>query len=136
LVAVVPVSGSLAAHDGNRLTLPRLFFDTHETVPFPEDNARTLPVDVHYPSQEQEQITYQFPAGFRLETAPQDTTFKWEENAVYQVKSKADAGSITSARVLGRGFTMLDAKDYEALRGFYKKVAAADQQKLVLSAAK
>jgi transglutaminase-like putative cysteine protease len=136
LVAVVPVSGSLAAHEVNRLTLPRLFFDTHETVPFPEDNARTLPVDVHYPSQEQEQITYQFPAGFSLETAPQDTTFKWEENAVYQVKSKADAGSITSARVLGRGFTMLEAKDYEALRGFYEKVAAADQQKLVLTAGK
>jgi transglutaminase-like putative cysteine protease len=136
LVAVVPVSGSLAAHDANRLTLPRLFFETRETNPFPEDNTRTLPVDIRYPSQDQEQITYQFPSGFTLETAPQDTTFKWEENAVYQLKSKADASSITTARVLGRGFTMLEAKDYGALRGFYQKVAAADQQQLVLAAAR
>jgi hypothetical protein len=135
LVAVVPVSGSLAAPDANRLTLPRLFFDTRETVPFPEDKDRTLPVDMRYPAQEQEQITYQFPAGFTLEAAPQDTTFKWEENAAYQLRSKALASSITSARVLARGFTMLDAKDYEALRGFYQKVATADQQQIVLTAA-
>jgi hypothetical protein len=31
---------------------------------------------------------------------------------------------------------MLEAKDYEALRGFYQKVAAADQQQIVLTAAK
>jgi len=136
LVAVVPVSGSFAAQTANRLTLPRLFFDTRETNPFPEDKDRTLPVDMRYPAQEQEQITYQFPAGFALDAAPQDTTFKWEENAVYQLKSKAEAGSITSARVLARGFTMLEAKDYEALRGFYQKVAAADQQQIVLTAAK
>jgi hypothetical protein len=136
LVAVVPVSGSFAAQTANRLTLPRLFFDTRETNPFPEEKDRTLPVDMRYPAQEQEQITYQFPAGFALDAAPQDTTFKWEENAVYQLKSKAEAGSITSARVLARGFTMLEAKDYEALRGFYQKVAAADQQQIVLTAAK
>jgi hypothetical protein len=90
---------------------------------------------MRYPAQEQEQITYQFPAGFTLEAAPQDTTFKWEENAAYQLRSKALASSITSARVLARGFTMLDAKDYEALRGFYQKVATADQQQIVLTAA-
>ena len=37
-MAVVPVSGSFAAQTANRLTLPRLFFDTRETNPFPEDN--------------------------------------------------------------------------------------------------
>lgn len=135
LVAVVPVTGSLPAQTGKRLTLPRLFFESKETVPFPADPSRTVPVDMHYAAQDQEQITYVYPSGFVLEGTPQDTTMKWEENAAYQLRSKVAASSITSARVLTHGFTVLDAKDYVALREFYQKVVAADQQQLVLNQA-
>ena len=135
LVAVVPVTGSLGNHTGSRLILPRLFFESRETNPFPADEARTLPVDMRYPSQDQEQITYVFPSGFALEGAPQDAVFKWEENAAYQLRSKSSANSITSARILARGFTLLDAKEYTPLRDFYQKVITADQQQLVLTAA-
>jgi hypothetical protein len=135
LVAVVPVSGSLAAPAGKPLTLPRFFFESKETNPFPADPSRTLPIDMRYPAQEQEQVTYVLPSGFALTAAPQDSTLKWEDNAVYELRSKTSAGSVTSMRVLARGFTLLDAKDYAPLRDFYQKVVAADQQQLVLSAA-
>jgi len=49
------------------------------------------------------------------------------------LRTKIDGNSITDARVLARAFTFLDAKDYDQLRGFYQKVATADQQTLVLS---
>lgn len=134
LVAVVPITGTLADHAGSHLVLPRLFFETKETDPFPADTSRTLPVDMHYPAQEQEQITYDFPTGFTLEGTPQDASWKWEENAAYQLRSKTDASSITTARILARGFTLLDAADYGKLREFYDKVATSDRQQVVLSA--
>jgi len=134
LVAVVPVTGSLADHAGKNIVLPRLFFDTKETDPFPADMDRVLPVDMHYPAQDQEQITYVFPTGYGLETTPADATWKWEEYAAYQMRSKADASSITTARLLARGFTLLDASEYGKLRDFYDKVATTDRQELVLTA--
>lgn len=136
LVAVIPVTGMLADHAGSHLVLPRLLFDSKETDPFPAEADRQLPIDMHYPAQEQEQITYEFPAGYALEATPQDASWKWEENAAYELKSKVDAGSITTARLLARGFTLLEAQEYDKLRAFYDKVATTDREQLVLSAAK
>jgi hypothetical protein len=133
LVAVVTVTGSLAGNAGKRLVLPRLFFGSKAANPFPADNARTLPVDLHYPAQEQEQITYAFPSGYALEGTPQDASMKWEDNAAYQLRSKVTAGSVTTARVLARGFTMIDAAEYGQLRDFYQKVVEADRQQIVLN---
>jgi hypothetical protein len=135
LVVVVPVTGSLADHASGHLVLPRLFFDTKETNPFPTDNSRILPIDMHYPAQETEKITYDFPPGYALDGAPQNASMKWETNAAYQLVSKSDANSITTARLLARGFTQLDASDYGKLRDFYDKVATNDRQQVVLVAA-
>jgi hypothetical protein len=136
LVAVLQVSGTLGTRTGSHLILPRLFFDSKTTDPFPAEEVRSLPVDVHYAAQEQEQITYLFPAGFALEGTPEDASMRWEENAAYKLVSKTDAGSITSARILARGFTLLGPAEYGKLRDFYDKVALADHQQIALSAAK
>ena len=134
LVAVVEVTGTFAAPSGNRITLPRLFFESKEADPFPAEQTRVLPIDMHYAGREEEQITYTFPAGFALEGTPQETKFSWENNASYQLRSKVDAASITSARVLARNFTVLEPADYNQLRDFYQKAVAADQQQIVLNA--
>ena len=136
LLAIVPVSGTLASHTGSRLILPRIFFESRETNPFPAEEKRVLPVDMRYPSQEQEQITYVFPAGFTQEGTPQDAKFTWQNNAAYQLRTKVEAGSVTNSRVLARGFTLLEAGEYDELRNFYQKVITADQQQLVLTAAR
>jgi hypothetical protein len=135
LVAIVPVSGTLASTAGSHLILPRIFFETRESNPFPEMGNRTLPVNLPYPGQEQEQITYVFPPGYVLEGKPEDTVFKWEENAAYQLKSMANGTSITTARILARGFTWLEASQYRPLREFYEKVLVADHQQIGLAAA-
>lgn len=135
LLAVIPVSGSLSKNASGRIELPRNFFEAQEKNPFPAESPRELPVDMRYPAQEQEQITYVLPAGYALEGTPQDINLKWEENAAYQSRTKVDSSSITGARILARGFTLLDPKDYMQLHDFYQKVIAADQQPLVLSAA-
>jgi hypothetical protein len=135
LVAVVQVAGSIADHAGNRLSLPRLFFESKETDPFPSEESRSLPVDMHYPAQEQEQITYALPSGYAIDSTPQDATLKWEDNAAYQLRSKVETGSITNARILARGFTLLDPSEYNQLRDFYQKVVVADKQQIALIAA-
>ena len=57
----------------------------------------------------------------------------WENHALYLVTTKPDPGQITIARVLARAFTMAKPDEYQDLRGFYQKVAASDQGRLVLS---
>jgi hypothetical protein len=135
LVAAVPISGTFSDHAGSHIVLPRLFFETKETDPFPPDSSRVLPVDMHYPEQQQEQITYTFPSGFSLEGTPQDASLKWEENAVYTLRSKVDGNSVTNLRILARGFTLLEPAEYSKLRDFYDKVATSDRQQLVLTSA-
>ena len=133
LVAVLQVTGVLGSRAGKHLLLPRLFFDSNATDPFPAENSRTLPIDVRYAAQEQEQITYVMPAGFAVEGTPEDAKLTFQNNAAYQLKTKIDGASITNSRILARGFTLLEAKDYGQLRDFYQKVVSADQQQLVLN---
>lgn len=135
LLAVIPISGSFAANASGRIDLPRMFFEAREKNPFPAESSRELPIDMRYPAQEQEQISYVLPAGYTLEHTPQETNLRWQENAAFDVKTKVEGNSITNARILARGFTLLDPKDYAGLRDFYQKVIVADQQLLVLSAA-
>jgi hypothetical protein len=135
LLAVIPVSGSLSKNANGRIELPRNFFEAQEKNPFPVESPRELPVDMRYPAQEQEQITYQLPPGYALEGTPKDTNLKWEDNAAYQLRTKVEGSSVIGARILARGFTLLDPKDYVQLHDFYQKVITADHQPLVLSAA-
>ena len=44
-------------------------------------------------------------------------------------------GQIVVARSLARAFSEAKPEEYQDLRGFYQKVAAADQQQMVLTAA-
>lgn len=134
LLAVIPVSGSFSKNADGRIVLPRMLFEAQEKNPFPQESSRELPIDMRYPAQEQEQITYVLPAGFSLERTPPDADLKWQENAAFQLRTKVQGSSVTGARILARGFTLLDARDYDGLRDFYQKVIAADQQPLVLSA--
>lgn len=135
LVAVLPVTGMLATSAGKHLVLPRLFFDTRDSDPFPEGAQRVWPVDMHYPAQEQEQISYDLPAGFKLENPPADVNTRWGENAAYVVRTTVAASSVTNARILARGFTLLDPSQYSQLRDFYQKVTQGDHAQIVLDAA-
>ena len=135
LMAVVKVTGTLGTATSKRVILPGFFFETREPEPFVNEETRLEPVDMHYPEQVTEQLTYDLPAGATVEGAPEDTRVSWEGHAVYIVKSKSEPGQLTVARVLARAFDVAKPSDYQDLRGFYQKVAAADQGQLVLTVA-
>ncbi len=133
LMAVVKVTGTLGSATSKRLILPGFFFETREPEPFVNEETRVEPVDMHYASQVTEQLTYDLPAGATVEGVPADAKVAWADHAVYIVKTKSDGGALTVARVLARAFDMAKPTDYQDLRGFYQKVAAADQGQLVFT---
>jgi hypothetical protein len=134
-MAVVNVKGTLGSATGKRLILPGYFFETRGSEPFVNEEKRQQPVDMHYGEQTTEQLTYHLPAGKTVEGAPQDAKISWEGHAVYIAKTKSDPGQIIVARALARAFTEAKPAEFPDLRGFYQKVAAADQEQLVLTKA-
>jgi hypothetical protein len=135
LIAVVNLSGSLGTPVGKRLLLPGFFFATRASVPFVNEAERVLPVDMHYGSRVTDQITYRLPVGMTVEGAPQDADVAWPGHALLVVRSKTGEGEITVGQTLSNAFTLAKAEEYQDLRGFYQKVAAADQEQVVLAAA-
>ena len=133
LIADINVKGALGASTAKRLLLPGLFFETRGSHPFVDQEKRTQPVDMHYGDAITDQVVYHLPAGLNVEAAPQDSKTPWEGKATLIVKSRNDPGQITVARQLVRAFTILKPEEYQDLRAFYQKVAAADQQQLILT---
>ncbi|MGB9409041.1 MAG: DUF3857 domain-containing protein [Terracidiphilus sp.] len=135
LIAIVNVHGAMGAATSKRLLLPGFFFQTRGHQPFVNQEKRLEPVDMHYGDQVTDQITYHLPANMSVEGAPQDNKISWEGHAVLITRSKTDPGQIAIVRQLARAFTLAKPVEYQDLRGFYQKVAAADQAQLVLTKA-
>jgi hypothetical protein len=90
---------------------------------------------MHYAMQVKDGVLYHLPAGFSLETATGPTaSVPWPGVASFVMKSTTNGSDLTVMTSLSRGFTFLSPDEYGQLRDFYQKVAAADQQQLVLHA--
>jgi len=133
LIGVVSVSGNIGTATGKRFFLPGLFFEARGKHPFVAQDKRDTPVDVHYPKLEQDDVTYHLPTGFQVESVPQTANNTWPDHALLKIAAKATSDGVTINRTLAYNFTMLDPKEYSNLHDFYQKVAAADQQQLVLT---
>jgi hypothetical protein len=134
LIAVVDLQGPLGTVTSKRILLPGFIFETHGSHPFVGQEKRLEPVDMHYGEQVSDQVAYHLPAGLEVEGAPQDVRIPWEGHAVFFVKTQSAPGQITVVRSLARAFTFAKPEEYQDLRGFYQKIAASDQQQLVLTA--
>jgi hypothetical protein len=133
LMGIVRVSGNLGSATGKRFFLPGLFFESHAKHPFVAEEKRTIPVDVHFPRTEIDDITYYLPPGLIVESAPNKTNLNWPDYAIFKVDSGLKPGIVEVARSLIYNFTILDPREYSGLHDFYQKVASADQQQLVLT---
>jgi hypothetical protein len=134
LVAVIKAQGKLGAAAGKRLLLPSFFFETRSSQPFVGEENRQEPVDMHYSEIVNDQAVYHLPDGMAIEGAPQDTKISWPAHAILSASTEQAPGQITIHRSLARAFTFVLKDQYQDLRAFYQKVAASDQQQLVLTA--
>jgi hypothetical protein len=135
LIAIVKISGKIGVATGKRLILPGLFFESRAKHPFVAQDKRTIPIDVHYPEMESDDVIYHLPPGYTVESAPRTADVTWPGSALLRINSLAKNDSLEVARVFGRNFTLLPPDDYKDLHDFYLKLAAADQQQIVLSRA-
>ena len=135
LMGIVKISGNLGTETGKRMFVPAMFFESHAKHPFVAEEKRQWPVDMEYGDVVKDEVTYELPEGFAVESAPPDVSVPWAGHAAFTVKTASGKNAITVSRTLARGFTFLDPKEYPQLREYYQKVATADQQQLVLTAA-
>lgn len=133
LMATVDVKGSLGVATAKHLVLPSFFLETRATVPFVHEEKRQTTVDMHYHAMVTDQIVYRLPPGVMVEGVPPDAKVVWKDHAVYSAKIQSEPGMITAERVLARAFALAQPDEYPDLRGFYQKIAAADQAQLVFT---
>lgn len=131
----VKVSGSLGNLTGKRIILPGFFFSTRMHPAFVATDRRESPIDLHYAGQTIDDVVYHVPAGYSVEGAPQAAQLPWPDHAVLVVKTQQGPGTIDIKHIFARAFVVLDAKEYPALRDYYQKIAANDQQQVVLAPA-
>jgi hypothetical protein len=134
LIAYVTVTGKLGTATSKRLLLPGFFFESRGNQPFVKEEKRIEPVDMQYGEQIMDQVVYHLPEGLTVEGAPQAADDRWQGHAIHIVKTAPGTGRFTIVRQLARGFTLAKPEEYQDLRSFYQKVAASDEQQLVLSA--
>jgi hypothetical protein len=135
LIAVIDVSGNMGTATGKRFFLPGLFFEAHASHPFVAQDKRTVLIDVHYPEQDLDQVTYHLPSEFAVETPPQTANISWPAHAVLKVGARVSGSDVIVSRTAAFNFSILPSAEYGDLHDFYQKVAAADQQQLVLTRA-
>jgi hypothetical protein len=133
LTAAVKVRGTLGTATSKRVLLPAAFFETQAKHPFVDQETRLESVDMHYGEQVNDHVVYRLPAGLAVEGAPEDTKIIWAGHAALIAKTVAAPSQVTMNRSIARAFTFAQPEEYQDLRGFYQKVAAADQQQLVLT---
>jgi hypothetical protein len=135
LMGIIQVSGTLGAATGKHLFLPGLFFQSRAKHPFVAQDKRSVPVDVHYPKLERDDVEYNLPPGFNVESMPQSSDGAWPNHAQLKIHSAQGKNSVFIQRALAYNFTLLPAAEYANLHNFYQKVATADQQQLVIARA-
>lgn len=135
LIAIVNANGMVGTAMGKRLLLPGYFFETRGDVPFVNEQRRLEPVDMHFASRINENVTYHFPAGYTVEGAPADARVSWPGHAILVTKSTAAQEQIAIAYSMVRAFDLAEPGEYQDLRGFYQQVATTNQQQIVLSSA-
>jgi hypothetical protein len=133
LLAMIDVSGTLGSVTGKHLILPELFFASHASHPFVAQDKRTTSIDVHFAQMNQDQVTYHLPAEFTVDNPPAPASIGWANHAAFKASSTVKGNDVVTARTVGYNFAILEAKEYGDLHDFYQKVAAADQQQLVLT---
>jgi hypothetical protein len=135
LVALINVKGTLGTATAKRIMLPGFFFHTRGRPPFVDQEKRFVPVDMQYGELVTDQVTYHLPGGLSVEGFPPDSAIPWAQHANFITKTVTGSDKITIVRSLARAFSILKSEEYQDLRGFYQKIAASDQQQLVLTVA-
>lgn len=125
-------AAEFAVSTGRRLLVPLGIFQTKEKHPF-EHAKRVHPIYFRYPWQEKDEVILELPAGYQVEAMP-ETQKTPAGDALYEISCENQRSGLQVRRRLVMNVVLLPQKQYSALRYFFSKVKAADEQHVVLQA--
>ena len=124
---------SFGVKAGRRLLLPLGVFQARDKVVF-EHSKRVHPVYFPYPWQETDEITFQMPPGYRVEGVPEPQEVPAAFGR-YEIRCEQQPdGLLFKRRLVVEGF-FFQQEHYPALRYFFSKVKAGDEQQAILETA-
>jgi hypothetical protein len=135
LVANMKLSGGLGSATGKRLIVPGLLFEARGKHPFAEEESRQVPVDLHYATMEQDEVTYHLPPGLKPSSLPHDPNVEWTGRLGLSIGSTLSGDALTVKRKFVCTAALIDPSLYSTLRYVYRQISAADQQQIVLDRA-
>jgi len=134
LMVVMDVSGSMGTAAGKRLFIPSSFFEASNKALFVE-GKRTTPIELPYPYAREDTVVIHLPPSLAVESAPENAEIPLLQNALYRASFRHMANSLEARRLFLLGNTVYSVSEYGALKDFYQKVNAKDQEQVVLKAA-
>lgn len=121
---------NLVSSAGSKTVVPISVFTTNGKNPF-APAVRKYPIYFSYPSSEEDEVKLTIPAGMKVASIPPVANFDGGA-LTYRSETKRQEGVITYKRSTTVNVTMIDPKNYTALKNFYNATTSADQQPLVL----
>jgi hypothetical protein len=131
LLVQVDVSGSMGTATGKRVFLPASFFEA-EAKPRFVQATRENPIDLNFPYQQVDNFMLELPPNVTVESTPKNIEIPLPKTADYAEKFGVKGSTYSYGRLLAMGVPMFEAKEYPALRDFFQKANAQDQEQLVL----
>ncbi|MGC2545044.1 MAG: transglutaminase-like domain-containing protein, partial [Silvibacterium sp.] len=131
LMAIVNVSGTLGTQTGKRVFMPAVFFEGGNAPLFAK-TQRDDPVDLHYPYMVHDDFRLTLPANMTIANLPPGGDVQFIPFGDYLVKFVSQGNVIAYGRLFRLGNAFYKASEYPALRDFYQKMSAKDQQQVVL----
>jgi hypothetical protein len=134
LMVTMDATGSMGAATSKRVFIPATFFEAGSKPLFVHEK-RTVPVDLEYPYQVQDKVTLHLPKNLAVESAPKDAQIPLPKDAVYQATFKQGPDTLETTRVFVLATSIYGVGEYPALKDFFQKVNAKDQEQAVLQPA-
>lgn len=125
---------NLVSQAGSRTIVPLSVFESTAKNPF-APATRTHLIYFPYPRGEEDEVTIALPEGMNVATLPQPAKMDVGA-AAYNATTTKNGNAVTFKRTTTLTTMFVDPKHYTSLRNYFNAVTAADQQPLVLTAAK
>ena len=116
------------------MILPGDIFEARTKAAFPHEK-RELPVYFNYEVWERDAVRYVYPPTMKVESSPAAMQDKYASDSLYDFKVDQLANSATVRRNLARNSIIYPKEEYTALRAYYSKLQAKDQENLILQPA-
>jgi hypothetical protein len=117
---------------GRRALLPTGLFSASEKHLFEHAN-RVWPIYFRYPASSVDDLTFELPEGWKVETMPKDLD-RDAKALEYKLQVENKDGKLRIQRMLRCEVVIVSTENYPILRGFYQLVKTEDEQQVSLQA--